>query len=73
VSVVVANISVCTMFGRVDPGTRCDSAHNVPSANGRLTKKQHTKVPVEGVGVVHVITEPSDNPEYAETDVMLSR
>jgi hypothetical protein len=30
-------------------------------------------VPIEGVGVVHVITKPSDDPEYAETDVMLSR
>src|SRR5882757_4059806 len=28
---------------------------------------------IEGVGVVHVITKPRDNPEYAETDVMLSR
>jgi hypothetical protein len=27
----------------------------------------------EGVAVVHVITKPSGNPEYAETDVMLSR
>jgi hypothetical protein len=25
------------------------------------------------VAVVHVITKPSGNPEYAETDVMLSR
>ena len=41
--------------------------------NGELKMKQHTKVPIEGVGVVHVITKPSDNPEYAETDVMLSR
>jgi hypothetical protein len=30
-------------------------------------------VPIEGVGAVHVITKPSDNPEYAETDAMLSR
>ena len=35
--------------------------------------KQHTKVPIEGVGVVHVITKPSHNPEYAQTDVMLPR
>jgi hypothetical protein len=35
--------------------------------------KQHTKVPIEGVGVMHMITKPRDNPEYAETDVMLSR
>ena len=70
---VVANISVCTMFRRIAPGTRRDSAFNVPSENGDLKMKQHTKVPIEGVGVVHVITKPSDNPEYAETDVMLSR
>jgi hypothetical protein len=25
--------------------------------NGDLKMKQHTKVPIEGVGVVHVITE----------------
>jgi hypothetical protein len=55
------------------PGTRCDSAFNVPSANGDLKMKQHTKVPIEGVGVVHVITKPRDNSEDAETDVMLSR
>jgi hypothetical protein len=61
------------MFRRTAPGTRCDSAFNVPSENGDLKMKQHTKVPIEGVGVVHVITKPSDNPEYAETDVMLSR
>src|ERR1700730_12363689 len=30
-SVVVANISVCTMFRRIAPGTRRDSAFNVPS------------------------------------------
>ena len=30
-------------------------------------------MPIEGVGVVHVITKPSDNPEYADSDVMLSR
>jgi hypothetical protein len=73
VSVVVANISVCTMFRRIAPGTRCDSDFNVPSENGDLKMKQHTKAPIEGVGVVHVITTPSDNPEYAETDLMLSR
>jgi hypothetical protein len=61
------------MFRRIAPGTRCDSAFNVPSENGDLKMKQHTKVPIEGVGVVNVITTPSDNPEYAETDVMLSR
>jgi hypothetical protein len=71
--VVVANNSVCTMFRRIAPGTRCDSAFNVPSVNGDLKMKQHTKVPIEGVGEVHVITKPSDNPEYSETDVMLSR
>ena len=58
------------MFRRIAPGTRCDSAFNVPSENGDLKMKQHTKVPIEGVSVVHVITKPSDNPEYAETDVM---
>jgi hypothetical protein len=58
---------------RIAPGTRCDSAFNVPSENGDLKMEQHTKVPIEGVGVVHVITKPGDNPEYAETDVMLSR
>ena len=52
-------------------GTRCDSAFNVRSCD--LKMKQHTKVPIEGVGVVHVITKPSDNPDYAETDMMLSR
>ena len=61
------------MFRRIAPGTRCDSAFNVPSQNGDLKMKQHTKVPIEGVGVVHVITKPSDNPEYAQTDVMLPR
>ena len=61
------------MFRRIAPGTRCDSAFNVPSVNGDLKMKQHTKVPIEGVGVVHVITKPSDNPDYAETDMMLSR
>ena len=61
------------MFRRIAPGTRCDSAFNVPSVNGDLKMKQHTKVPIEGVGVVHVITKPSDNPEYAKTDLMLSR
>jgi hypothetical protein len=50
------------MFRRRTPGTRCDSASS-----------RTPKVPIEGVGVVHVITKPSDNPEYAETDVMLSR
>ena len=37
---VVANISVCTMFRRTAPGTRCDSAFNVPSENGDLKMKQ---------------------------------
>jgi hypothetical protein len=44
------------MFRRIAPGTRCDSAFNVPSENGDLKMKQHTEVPIEGVGVVHVIT-----------------
>jgi hypothetical protein len=60
--VVVANISVSTMFRPVAAGTRYDSAFNVPSENGDLTMKQHTKMPIEGVGVVHVITKPSDKP-----------
>jgi len=59
------------MFSRIAPGTRCDSAFNVRSCD--LKMNQHTKVPIEGVGVVHVITKPSDNPEYAKTDLMLSR
>jgi hypothetical protein len=41
--VVVANISVCTMFRRIARGTRCDSAFNVPSESD-LKMKQHTKV-----------------------------
>jgi hypothetical protein len=28
--------------------------------------KQHTTVPIEGVGVVHVITKPSNDAEYAD-------
>jgi hypothetical protein len=50
------------MFRPIAAGTRCDSAFNVPSENGGLTMKQHTKMPIEGVGVVHVITKPSDKP-----------
>lgn len=42
---------------------------DVPCADNDLEAKLHTKVPVEGVGVVHVITDL----EVAETDVILWR
>jgi len=40
-------ISVCTMFRRIAPGTRRDSAFDVPSETGDLKVRQHTKVPIE--------------------------
>src|SRR4051812_11673145 len=51
-----------------------DLARIAASSNIDPLVRQHTEVPIEGVGVVHVLTEvPNDDPCYGFSDVTLAR
>ena len=52
----------------------CGSDFELPLYNRGLPMKLHTKVPIEGAGVIHVVTKPIECPSGSwETDVTLWR
>jgi hypothetical protein len=56
------------------PGPQSNPAHGAAHGSNDLTLLERTDVPIEGVGVVHVITEVcDDDPGYAFSDVTLER
>jgi len=51
-----------------------DIARMTGSSYEEEARRRHTEVPIEGVGVVHVLTEvPDDDPGYGFSDVTLAR
>lgn len=51
-----------------------DLARLTDDSNADQTLRQHTQVPIEGVGVVHVLTEvPNNDPGHGFSDVTLAR
>lgn len=56
------------------PHSSRDIARIAGSSYEEEARRRHTEVPIEGVGVVHVLTEvPDDDPGYGFSDVTLAR
>jgi hypothetical protein len=56
------------------PGPQSNPAPGAARGRNDLTLLEHTEIPIEGVDVVHVITEVcEDDPGYAFSDVTLQR